>query len=67
MSTSRSSSNVAVLETRYVWGATISEAMDKAQQLEWRGWNIMGNPAPMMWRGKHGTGVSITRVVYDNE
>ena len=55
-----------VLETRYVWGPTVSECMTKAQLLEWRGWKIQGNPAPMIWNGRYGTGVSITRIALDD-
>jgi hypothetical protein len=58
MSTSQS----RLLETRYVWGPTVAEAMELAQQLEWRGWIIQGNPSPMIWNGRYGTGVSVTRV-----
>lgn len=62
MSTSQSSADAVVLETRYVWGHNIEVAMAKAQQMELSGWSIQGNPAPMTWNGKYGTGVSITRV-----
>lgn len=62
MTTSQSSVDAVVLETRYVWGQTIEDAMAKARVMEWSGWSVQGNPAPMIWNGKYGTGVSITRV-----
>ncbi len=49
MTTSPSSDNAVVLETRYVWGPTIQEAMTKAQGMV--GWKIQGHPAPMTWNG----------------
>lgn len=49
-----------VLETRYVWGRTIQDAMTMAHGMV--GWKIQGNPAPMIWNGQYGTGVSITRI-----
>lgn len=61
----KSEPNVAVLETRYVWGATIADAMEQAMLLQHSGWRIQGNPAPMIWNGRYGTGVSITRVNYE--
>jgi hypothetical protein len=36
-------------------------AMDKF------GWRIQGNPAPMFWNDKYGTGVSITRAKYEDD
>jgi hypothetical protein len=60
MTTSQSSDNAVVLETRYVWGRTIQEAMTKAQGMA--GWKIQGHPAPMTWNGLYGTGVAITRI-----
>lgn len=62
MSTSPSSVKSAVLETRYVWGENITEAMGHAILMERNGWRIQGNPAPMIWNGRYGTGVSITRI-----
>lgn len=62
MNTNTSPSSAKVLETRYVWAETMPEAMALAVQLEWRGWKIQGNPAPMTYNGKHGTGVSVTRI-----
>lgn len=62
MNTSQSNVDYAVLETRYVWGRTIEYAMAKAHVMEVLGWKIQGNPAPMIWNGQHGTGVSITRI-----
>jgi hypothetical protein len=51
-----------MLETRYVWGETIADAMSLAQGMEVLGWKIQGNPAPMIWNGRYGTGVSVTRI-----
>lgn len=51
-----------VLETNYVWGSTIADAMSLASEMEALGWVVQGNPAPMSWNGQYGTGVSITRV-----
>jgi hypothetical protein len=65
MNTSQSKSSAVVLETRYVWGRTIQDAMDEARWMEARGWKIQGNPAPMIWNNEYGTGVSITREVYE--
>lgn len=54
------------METRYVWGSNIAVAMEQAMLMEKGGeWKIQGNPAPMIFNGVHGTGVSITRVKYD--
>ena len=50
-----------VIDTLFVWGATVEEAMAEAQILVRKGWKIHGNPAPMEWDGVHGTGVSISR------
>lgn len=52
----------AVLETNYIWGKTISDAMSLASEMERMGWVIQGNPAPMSWNGQYGTGISITRI-----
>ena len=62
MNTNTSQQSAKVLETRYVWAPTIAEAMTLAQSLKMRGWEVEGNPAPMIYRGQYGTGVSITRV-----
>jgi hypothetical protein len=62
MSTSQSSVDGVVLETRYVWGKTLASAMGKALAEEKNGWKIQGNPAPMIYNGCYGTGVSITRI-----
>lgn len=64
-STSRSKAEPRVLETRFVWGPTIDAAMGLASSMEWRGWKIQGNPAPMFYNGVYGTGVSVTRVSND--
>lgn len=61
MTTSPSKPKAFLLETRYVWGETVSDAMTHAMALETFGWKIQGNPAPMFWNGNYGTGVSITR------
>jgi hypothetical protein len=62
MNTNTSQSRARVLETKYVWAPTISEAMELAHQLEFRGWRVQGYPSPMTWNGTYGTGVSITRI-----
>lgn len=63
MTTSQSSGKAFVLETRYVWGSNIAVAMEQAMHMEKGGeWKIQGNPAPMIWNGQYGTGVSITRI-----
>jgi hypothetical protein len=62
MSTSQSSVDGVILETRYVWGKTLASAMGKAMAEEKNGWKIQGNPAPMIFNGHYGTGVSITRI-----
>ena len=61
MTTSQSNAKSFVLETRYIWGETIADAMSLAQNMEVFGWKVQGNPAPMIWNGRYGTGVSITR------
>lgn len=66
MNTSQSKSRPLILETRFVWGETVPDCMERAQSMRMRGWMIQGNPAPMMWNGKHGTGVSVTRVSTDD-
>lgn len=53
-----------MVETRYVWGETIADAMTYAQSLETLGWKIQGNPAPMIINHRYGTGVSITRILH---
>lgn len=53
-----------MIETRYVWGETIADAMHYAMSLSDLGWQIQGNPAPMIINGRYGTGVSITRVIH---
>lgn len=65
MSTSQSKPKAFVLETRYVWAETVSDAMTHAGHMAIRGWKIQGNPAPMFWNGKYGTGVSVTRIAND--
>lgn len=50
-----------VFETRYVWGADLPAAMRKAFEMVDRGWQIQGNPAPMIINGQYGTGISISR------
>lgn len=61
MSTSLSSAKV--IETRFVWGPNVEECMKEAQRMcQYGRWSIEGNPAPMTWKGQHGTGVSICRV-----
>lgn len=59
MNTSQSRSKV--IETRYVWGENVPKAMEKAMEMQGRGWKIQGNPAPMIIDGVYGTGVSISR------
>lgn len=54
-----------MLETRFVWGPNLPAAMEMAQSLEFRGWRIQGNPAPMFYNGVPGTGVAVTREVVD--
>lgn len=61
MTTSRFAPKSLVIETRYVWGKTVSDAMNHAMQMETLGWRIQGNPAPMSYNGEYGTGVSISR------
>ena len=56
-----------MLETRYVWGETVSDAMTHAMALETFGWKIQGNPAPMNWNAKYGTGVAVTRICDAND
>lgn len=63
MTTSQSNADAFVLETRFVWGKSLQDAMTLAQGMV--GWEIQGNPAPMMWNGKHGTGVAITRISHE--
>lgn len=53
----------AALETNYIWGRTIADAMTLAAELQMLGWEVQGNPSPMVWNGEYGTGVSITRVM----
>lgn len=53
-----------MFETRYVWGETIADAMGYAMSLADLGWQIQGNPAPMILNGRYGTGVSISRILY---
>jgi hypothetical protein len=61
MSTSQSAAKM--IETRYVWGPNIPSCMEKAQTMcKYGRWEIQGNPAPMTWSGRHGTGVAISRV-----
>ncbi len=55
-------SKAKVVETKFVWAPTIQLAMDKAASLKIQGWNVEGNPAPMVFRGQYGTGVAISRV-----
>lgn len=64
MTTSPSSVKAFMIETRYVWGETIADAMHYAMSLSDLGWQIQGNPAPMIINGRYGTGVSITRVIH---
>ena len=65
MSTSQSNPKAFLVETRYVWGETVSDAMTYAMSMELYGWKIQGNPAPMSYNGKYGTGVSISRTRND--
>ncbi len=61
MTISQYAPNACVIETRFVWGKNISEAMRLATEMEHYGWQIQGNPAPMTYNGQYGTGVSISR------
>lgn len=61
MTTSPSSRKAVVIETRYVWGRTISETMTLAAEMGQHGWMVQGHPAPMTYNGHYGTGVSISR------
>lgn len=64
MSTSRLSGKL--LETRFVWAETMPEAMEFAMAISRLGrWQIQGNPSPMTYNGKYGTGVAVTRVTND--
>ena len=65
MNTSQSEPRSFVIETRFVWGKSITDAMELAMSMEKYGWKIQGNPAPMSFNGNHGTGVSISRHSYD--
>lgn len=65
MNTSLSKPDSFVIETRYVWGSNITTAMKHARYMEQFGWDIQGNPAPMSYNGKHGTGVAISRKIND--
>lgn len=65
MSTSSSRLDAFVIETRFVWGRSITSAMTYATEMEKLGWEIQGNPAPMSYNGEHGTGVAISRKSYD--
>ena len=67
MTTSPSKPKAFLLETRYVWGETVSDAMTHAMALETFGWKIQGNPAPMNWNAKYGTGVAVTRICDAND
>lgn len=60
-----SQSGSKIIESRYIWAPTIQEAMDTAHSLRLRGWRVQGNPAPMFFLNKYGTGVTIMRVVND--
>lgn len=60
MTTSQLKLDSYVLETRYVWGRTIQDAMTKAYSMV--DWSVQGHPAPMTYNGQYGTGVAITRV-----
>lgn len=64
MTTSPSNAKAFMFETRYVWGETIADAMGYAMSLADLGWQIQGNPAPMILNGRYGTGVSISRILY---
>jgi hypothetical protein len=61
MTTSQSNPEPLLIETRFVWGKTITDAMRFAIELETKGWRIQGNPAPMTYNGLYGTGVSVSR------
>ncbi len=50
-----------MIETRYVWGKTITDAMTLASGMCQFGWRIQGNPAPMTYNGEYGTGVAVSR------
>lgn len=50
-----------VILTVYAWGENVSSAMEIAQKWETNGWKIQGNPAPMVWCGRIGTGVPLSR------
>jgi len=65
MTINTSQSKARLLESRLVWAPTLAEAMALAQQLEWRGWRIQGNPSPLFWNGNYGTGVTVTRISND--
>lgn len=65
MNTSPQKPKAVVIETRYVWGENLPTAMEMAMAMQALGWNIEGNPAPMIWQGRYGTGVSITRISND--
>lgn len=65
MNTSPSKPKSFVIETRYIWGETIADAMNLASDMEAYGWKVQGNPAPMSFNGKYGTGVSISRHNHD--
>lgn len=67
MSTLQSKPKAYLLETLYVWGETVSDAMTFAGNMSMRGWRIQGNPSPMFWNGKYGTGVSVTRIADDSK
>lgn len=53
--------------TMFCWGPTVEEAMREAHNWEKQGWVINGNPAPMTWDGEHGTGVSISTTIVEDE
>ena len=65
MNTSQSKPKSFVIETRYVWGETIADAMALAMNMETYGWKIQGHPAPMTLSGNYGTGISISRINHD--
>ena len=65
MNTSPQKPKSVLLETRYVWGESLPDAMNMATMMQRLGWTIEGTPAPMTWNGRHGTGVAITRVSND--
>jgi hypothetical protein len=54
-----------IIETKYIWAPTIAGAMERAAQLEPYGWTVEGNPSPMIFRGRYGTGISISRISSD--